>query len=265
MIPDIVIFGRTIPWYGLCFYFGIALAAIATMLLCRRIRFPRWEIVYSAIFMMIGAILGAKLLFILVSWEDIVAYDLSLVEIIKGGFVFFGGLIGGLSGIWIYTRLYKYPIAPYLDIYAVVLPLGHAFGRVGCFLAGCCYGVPCSFGLAYRFSANLSTPLNTPLLPIQLIEAGCLLLIFVIQLCLFRRRRFIGQTAVSYCLMYAILRFTLEYFRGDAERGILLGLSTSQWISVLMAIAATVALIFLYRSHTRKSHGASSGTPADAA
>ncbi len=254
MIENLVIFGKEIPWYGICFFFGAAIAVVAAMILCKFIRFPSWEIIYSAIFMMVGAVIGAKVLFWIVSYKDIAAQfeeakklgisaAVVIENIIKGGFVFYGGLLGGLAGIWIYTKKYKVSIRPYLDVYAVVLPLGHAFGRVGCFLAGCCYGMPCSVGFEYRYPVSSLTPTGVKLFPIQLVEAACLLILFGVQLLVLRKRRFSGQCAVFYCWAYPLVRFTLEFFRGDAERGGFLFLSTSQWICLLLAGGATALLI----------------------
>ncbi len=237
MFSNIEILGKEIPLYGLCFYLGIAFAALAAFIFCKYISFPRWEIVYSGIYTMIGAFIGSKLLFIIVSWQQILTYRLSFVSVIKGGFVFYGGLIGGLIGLLIYTGIYKEKTVPYLDIYAMVLPLGHAIGRVGCFFAGCCYGIPCSFGVVYTETVG-QTPIGIKLLPIQLIEAGGLLIIFAIQLIIFFRRGKKGSLAFSYCFSYSLLRFVTEFFRGDSERGEILFLSTSQWICVLLLIAA---------------------------
>ncbi len=255
------LFGIEIALYGLLFFGGIGLAVLAGAFLCKRKGFPIWEMLHAAVFVMAGALIGAKLLFVIVSWSDIVdtfaryvpkyasAWDVILIYI-KGGFVFYGGLLGGLFGMWIYTRvLYKERIAPYLDLYAAALPLGHALGRVGCFFAGCCYGMPCdAFGVIYNRDAVAGpTPTGVPLLPVQLIEAACLLLLFACMVCVYLRSKKEGTTALLYVLSYACLRFVLEFFRGDEGRGSFFFLSTSQWICVALAAAALAVIALRHR------------------
>ena len=127
--------------------------------------------------------------------------------------------------------------------------LVHAFGRVGCFFAGCCYGMPVEWGHVYEQPAG-NTPLGVPLLPIQLIESACLIVLFAAQIILLFR--FTQKKLVStyfYMLSYPVVRFTLEFFRGDAERGKLF-FSTSQWISILVFVTAII-LIFKDKKRNR--------------
>ncbi len=242
MVSDINIFGKAVPVYGLCFYFGAALAASIGFFICRYKKFSRWELVYSGIFAMIGAVIGAKLLFIAVSIKNIIKYNIPIAEIIKGGFVFYGGLIGGFLGLAIYTKMYKLKIVDYLDIFAAVLPLGHAIGRVGCFFAGCCYGKPSHFGVIYAESAGL-TPLNVKLFPIQLVEATCLLILFFITVIVYKKSKHGATTVLVYLSSYSVIRFVLEFFRGDAERGGILFFSTSQWICIVIAASTVITAL----------------------
>ncbi len=235
---------KQIPLYGLLFYLGIALSAVAAAFIAKKRKIALFDITSSAVYVMIGALIGSKLLFVLVSFQDIIRYDLSFVAIIKGGFVFYGGLLGGVLGLIIYAREYRESFFVYADIYAAVLPLGHALGRVGCFFAGCCYGVEydSAFSVIYHESAGL-TPLGVPLLPVQLIESGCLLLLFTVMLVLYKKYYAkTGFCSAAYAFSYGILRFVLEFFRGDKERGMFL-LSTSQWISLLIVCFAVLTIL----------------------
>ena len=184
---------------------------------------------------MVGAFLGAKLLFIAVSLKQIIEYDISLVGVIKGGFVFYGGLLGGALGLYIYVKQFKLRFFEYADIYATVLPIGHALGRVGCFFAGCCYGIPHDGLFSHTYTATVgTTPLGVPLLAIQLIEAIALFLLFLALLTVFLlSRQRLGFCSTVYAISYAVLRFALEFFRGDKGRGVFI-FSTSQWISLLI-------------------------------
>ena len=243
--PYFTILGRQIPLYGISFYIGIFFAALVALLICKRKNIPGYEIAYSGVYAMIGAVVGAKLLFILVSFRQIITENIPIEAIIKGGFVFYGGLIGGILGIFIYTKQFRMRIDAFFEIYATVLPLGHAFGRIGCLFAGCCYGIPHhgKFSCTYLTSIG-NTPINVPLLPIQLIESIGLLLIFILLLIVYLRTGVkTGKTATLYCVFYPILRFVLEFFRGDTERGGIGLLSTSQWVSLLVFASAIACLI----------------------
>ena len=247
MSPYFEIFEKEVPAYGLFFYIGIAAAALVGALICKRKKIERFDLACSAIYTMIGAVVGAKLLFIAVSLEDIIRYSIPLVDVIKGGFVFYGGLIGGILGLFIYCKQFKGKFLQYGELFATVLPLGHAFGRVGCFFAGCCYGMPYDgpFSHTYHSVAGGMTPLGVPLLPVQMIEAVVLVLIFVFMLIMyFKTKDRYGMAPVIYLIIYSVVRFVLEFFRGDAERGSLLVLSTSQWVSVGLIVAAIGYVVY---------------------
>lgn len=248
----LMIFGKEIPIYGICFFGGIFAAAVVCVLLSgRQAILPTYDIIYSAVYVMIGAVAGSKLLFLAVSFQEIIELQLPLIAVIKGGFVFYGGLIGGFAGLVIYSRQFHMALAPFLDIYAAVLPLGHAIGRIGCFFGGCCYGIPYSgWGHVVYHETVGNTPTETPLLPIQLIESGCLFLLFTVLLVIFMRKPLSGLCVKIYLFAYPLLRIALECFRGDRERGVLFGLSTSQWISVGILLLAT-AVVLLEKKKNR--------------
>ncbi len=254
MQPYVYIFSRQIPLYGILFYFGIAAAAAVAAAISKKRELPVYEIAYSAVYVMIGAILGSKLLFVLVSWQDIIKYQLSFIEIIKGGFVFYGGLIGGALGLFIYTRQFSLKMVNFLDIYATVLPLGHAFGRIGCFFAGCCYGIEYDGVLSFTYSLSAGlTPLGVPLLPIQLIESVLLFVLFAVLIVLLSKLSANGIIFKIYLISYSVMRFVLEFFRGDAERGAFLMLSTSQWVSILIVLIFIWSDIREKYKHTKRN------------
>lgn len=233
MSPFLYIFGRAVPLYGLAWIVGIAAAATVALFLCRRVAIERYDLIYSAVYSLIGGMLGSKLLFLALSLKTIIERHIPFEAALRGGFVFYGGLLGGVLGLYIYTRSYRLPTASFFDLYAVVLPLGHAFGRIGCFLGGCCYGRPYSgIGCVVYHQSLGTTPIDTPLFPIQLVEAALLLILFFVLLSVYLHRARTGFVTTLYLAAYAVLRFTLEWFRGDAERGCFLLLSTSQWISL---------------------------------
>lgn len=245
----IQIFGKQIPLYGLFFYTGIACASVVAALICKRKKIDRYDLLCAGVYTMIGALIGAKLLFILVSIDDIIKYSIPFENVLKGGFVFYGGLLGGILGMFIYCKQFKESFAQLAELFATVLPLGHAFGRVGCFFAGCCYGIPYDGPFSHTYHNVIGqTPTGIPLLPVQLIEASCLVIIFIVMMILyFKTKEKIGVAPVTYLMIYSVLRFILEFFRGDAERGTFLGLATSQWVSIGLLIAAIVVLVLRYQ------------------
>ena len=248
MLPYIELFDKQIPLYGIFFYLGIALASICGIIICKRLGIERYDVVYSAVYSMIGAMIGSKLLFIAVSWETIMELKLSLVSVLKGGFVFYGGLIGGGIGLIIYCAQFKLPFGKFGDLYVAALPLGHAVGRIGCFFAGCCYGIPYDGPLAYTYHYTYGfTPLNVKLLPIQLIEAAVLMVIFAVGLAVYYRKNYrTYDQCLYYLCVYPLARFLLEYGRGDVERGSAGWFSTSQWVS--LCLIGLSVLLFVLRS-----------------
>lgn len=238
--------------YGIFFYSGIFIAATVAMLICTHKKIPRYEIAYSGVYTMIGALLGAKLLFIAVTFRQIIEEAIPLEAYLKGGFVFYGGVIGGAIGLIIYTKQFKMDILPFCDIFAAVLPLGHAFGRIGCYFAGCCYGIPYRGLFAHTYYVTIGqTPTGIPLFPVQLLEACGLLLIFSVLITVYlKAKEKNGITMLIYLFAYPLLRFCVEFLRGDSERGSFLGLSVSQWIS-LSAVAG--ALLLLIKNQKKQS------------
>ena len=142
-------------------------------------------------------------------------------------------------------------------MFATVLPLGHAIGRIGCFSAGCCYGIPFDSPFSVTYTETLgTTPLGIPLFPVQIVESILLVLLFSAQLVLFLRLPQKQNLPVMvYLTAYPTIRFLLEFLRGDSERGVLLGLSTSQWVSLLILIAVPVG--YLCWRHKRRKAQAS--------
>jgi len=249
----IEIFGKSIPLYGvLCLVGAFFACLVATLLATKKQKIPFFDFALDVITTLLFAFVGAKLLFIIVSWDTVVALfknypTVEAIEMIfNSGFVFYGGFIGGAIALFVAIKVQKKDFFKLVDIFAVALPLGHAFGRVGCFFSGCCYGMPYDGWLSFTYKTALdaSTPIGVPLLPVQLIEAVLLFVLFaVLLICYLKCPNKKGLCTVIYAYAYAVIRFVLEFFRGDAARGGIFGLSTSQWISIAIFVAATVWLI----------------------
>lgn len=202
------------------------------------------------VYLLLAAVVGSRVLYVLTSLHEFRANPLDVFAIWKGGLVFYGGLLAAVPvGIW-YVKKHGLPVWQTADIMAPSVSLGHVFGRLGCFFAGCCYGAPCSGPAGITFSDPHSlAPLGVSLYPTQLMESGGELIIFGLLLALRRYKRFDGQIFGLYLLLYAVLRFVIEFFRGDVARGVYFGglISTSQIIAILIAVAALAGISIGWR------------------
>ena len=204
------------------------------------------------IWIIVSALVGAKLLLLVVEWDTYGGNPRELLTLIRSGGVFYGGLIVAvLVAMWFMWR-HRMPIWTTSDVFAPGIALGHVVGRMGCFFAGCCFGKPTSVPWAVTFHSeyardNVGTMINVPLHPTQLYEAGAELVILGVLLVLERRgRSFAGRTFWGYMLLYGISRFIIEFYRGDS-RGAIGMFSTSQFVSLLIVPVSIVMLIMLAR------------------
>ena len=162
--------------------------------------------------------------------------------IMSSGFVFYGGLIGGLLCFLFAGKFHHINSKLYITHLIFLIPWIHGFGRIGCFLAGCCYGIPYDGPFAVQFPEGSLAPSDTTLFPVQLVEAICLLILAIVLAVLDLKKSYPHIIAI-YFIVYGILRFLLEYVRYDAVRGHLLALSTSQWISLGFVVGTVCYLI----------------------
>ena len=206
------------------------------------------------IYLIIAALVGAKLMLIAVDWEYFKSQPRELLSLVRAGGVFYGGLIAAVAvGLWL-VRRYKLPVWTTADLMAPGIALGHVVGRFGCLLAGCCYGKPTDVPWAITFTdplaaQNVGTPLGIPLHPTQLYDAGAELIILGVLLFTERKGKpFAGRTFWLYLLLYGISRFIIEFYRGDPNRGtVMAGLSTSQFVSLLLVPGSILMLKYLQR------------------
>ncbi|MEO6221848.1 MAG: prolipoprotein diacylglyceryl transferase [Vicinamibacterales bacterium] len=204
------------------------------------------------IYLIIAALIGAKLMLIAVDWDYFRSQPRELLSLVRAGGVFYGGLIAAVAvGLWL-VRRYKLPVWTTADMMAPGIALGHVVGRFGCLMAGCCYGRPTDVPWAVTFTdplaaQNVGTPLGIPLHPTQLYDAGAELLILGILLSTERKGKpFAGRTFWLYLLLYGISRFIIEFYRGDPNRGtVVAGLSTSQFVSLLLVPGSLLMLAYL--------------------
>lgn len=204
------------------------------------------------VWILLAGLVGARVLLVIVEWPHYVTSWEAAKGLIRAGGVFYGGLIGATLVAALFLRSRKLDFWRVADAAAPCVALGQAIGRLGCFAAGCCWGRACDLPWAVTFTSevaekNVGVPLHVPLHPTQLYESlGAFALTAL--LLFFEKRRFVGETFGRYLVGYALLRGTIELFRGDPRGSLFSGaLSTSQFIA-LAGLAAGVLILVLRRS-----------------
>ncbi len=240
--------------------YGVLLAAAylaglqMAVVRARRAGLDAAKVMDFGIYLIIAALVGAKLMLVVTDFSYFRQQPRELLSLARAGGVFYGGLIAAvLVGFWL-VRKYKLHIWTVGDLMAPGIALGHVIGRMGCLLAGCCYGKPTSVAWAITFkdpaaAVNVGTPLGIPLHPTQLYDAGAELIILAVLLATERRgNKFPGRTFFLYLLLYAISRFIIEFYRGD-DRGMVFNvLSTSQVVAIAII---PISLFMLWRLRAR--------------
>ena len=202
------------------------------------------------ILLVLAGVIGGKLFLI---FEDPSFYLTNPKKLASGsGFVFYGSFLLAIPTLLWFFKKNKVPTLPMLDVMAVVTCIVHGFGRIGCFMAGCCYGKPTTsmLGVIFIDPTCQAEPLNTPLHPTQLYEAGFIFIILTMLLIFKNRKQFDGQFFLVYLIAYAMGRGVLEFFRGDLERGFVINgiLSNSQLISLIIVSIALYFYVKLKRN-----------------
>ncbi len=234
MHPILFQYGRlTVYTYGLFIALGFFAAVWIAGREARRLGLDPRRIHDLGLVVLVAALVGARLFYVLVEWQYFAEHPLKIFEIWKGGLVFYGGfVVAGLATL-AYVHHYRIPVWLAGDAIVPGLALGQAIGRLGCFFAGCCYGSECHLPWAVTFTDPRGlAPLNVPLHPTQLYSALGNLLIFAVLYGVARKRlRGEGQVFGLYLVLYPAFRFVVEFFRAD-PRGALGFLSTSQALGI---------------------------------
>lgn len=288
-----------IHWYGVLITIGFLLAVAVAMREGARSKVNPDQILDLCFWALLAGLVGSRIVFDIVNWEsyylacfDPAAAGLSepacfeILKVWKGGLVWYGGLLGAIPVVFWFVRRYKLPFLKVADIMVPSVALGHGFGRMGCFAAGCCFGRPtdAATGVTFpagsmahhlhmeRWSGLMAEFTNSlPIHPTQLYESVAEIGIFLLLVAVVRpMKRFHGQIFLTYLMLYALLRSVVEFFRGDHARGYLVtwdttehigahtlnditGISTSQTISLLVAIGAMITIAVIL--HRKKDHG----------
>ncbi len=244
MFPYFNVFGRQFSTYGLMLVLAVFLVVVLSVSVGKKRGVCLYDVCIIAAFTVLFGLFGASLLYALVTyslaeiWHYIITGNIEPI----GGLVYYGGFIGGFLGALLGIKVSKVSIAEAERTIVPFLPLGHAIGRIGCFLAGCCVGMKYDGPFAVYYP-HISDGYGR--FPVQLLESIVNLGICCILLSYARQKHKPFAVISLYCIMYGICRFFLELLRGDSIRGIAYGFSTSQWISIGMIVISAGYLISL--------------------
>ncbi len=250
------VFGFEMPLYGLMILLGIIVANAVALSLCKKFKADKLEMLTVESYGIIGAFLGSKILFLIIGFREIDWARLGeikyLINVITNGFVFYGGLIGAILCMMLAGKIHDIQVWYYLRRFIFMIPIMHAFGRIGCFFAGCCYGRPYKGFGAVTFPEGSQALPNVPLFPVQLVEATLVMILAIVLILLEVKKKFY-YTIETYLLAYSVIRFVLEFLRYDAVRGEAFGLSTSQWISIVVFVGTIISIIYRKKKCIKKT------------
>ena len=271
---------RSIPLYsyGFMAMLGFVAAVLVARWRAKRVGVSPENAADVAMFALLGGIIGSRVFYVIQNGDhyfDTSRPDWSFLDFFKlweGGLVFYGGFIGAVILAGIVMRVRKEKVLPMLDVLAPSLALGHAFGRIGCLMRGCCYGKPVSEGAWWgiRFPDNALPyatesaclhgkliPAGTPLFPTQIVSAIDLLIVFGLLSFYFKRRRGKGEVFALYLMLYSVHRFAVEFFRGDTRAPG--ALSPAQWIGLVAFFAGAGLWVYARTGSSAVAPGNSAG------
>jgi phosphatidylglycerol:prolipoprotein diacylglycerol transferase len=245
----------TVHTYGFLMALGVAMGLWFLFVQAKKRGLDSNRLVDAAFYTILISLLGAKLVLLAGNFSYYKSNPGELLSLARSGGVFQGGLtFGVVFAIWYFWKK-KIPTWKAADIIVPALALGHGFGRIGCFSAGCCYGRECASALGTTFRNQYAhdltgVPLGTPLYPVQLFEAALNFLNFFVLFLVLRRKRFDGQVFSLYVINYSLIRYFTEFFRGDHAGKAYLIQSSSPYLSLsypqlFCILGVTAGVIFL--------------------
>lgn len=245
MLPYFTIGPIQIPAYGSVIVIAYIIAICFTVGRGKIYGIGKDYVFFATLYSAIGLLIGAKLLYALSltpglirNFDKFVDYGnpAAVISYMFSGFVFYGGLIGVLITLILFCKIYKYDFFSMVNVITPAIPFIHSIGRIGCFLGGCCYGIEYHGPFSIHFHENpfIAALDDVPRFPVQLLESAINMILFIVLFAYGRKPRKPGSILGIYLIVYAIERFLLEFLRGDVERGVFFGVSTSQWVSLIL-------------------------------
>ncbi len=252
MHPILLKFGfLSIYSYGFAIAIGIFLAILYFQKKAQILKLENKFVENFPFYVIIWGFIGGRLFYIFTNISYYLSNPLSIIKVWEGGFVFYGGLIFGLLFALYYLKRKKIDILKILDIGIPALPLAHIFGRIGCFLAGCCYGKPTDLfcGVVFKNESSIAYPYMVEIQfhkihPTQIYEAFCNLIIFLILNSRLKNKKMDGEVFFLYLFLYGILRLILEYFRGDDRGYMLFGFALTTLLFFIIGLLSAGYLLY---------------------
>ncbi len=236
----------TVYGYGLMIGIGVVAAYMTAEYRARKLKLDPDKIFGLVIWCLVCGYMGSKLLYCITVFDRLLEDPAYFLRSIQSGWVVYGGLMGGILGGYLYCRFRKVNFMAYFDLALPSVALAQAFGRIGCFLAGCCYGRQTESAFHVVFTDSIYAPNKIPLIPTQLISSALNFANCFVLMWLAKKKKAEGQVAGCYLIFYSVGRFFLEFFRGDMERGNVGQFSTSQFIAIF-TLAAGILLVVCSR------------------
>ena len=240
----------TIYGYGLMIAIGVLAAYFSATYRSKKYALDPDKVFYVTVWAVIGGFGGAKLLYLITQLPAILK-DPSLLKDARNGFVVYGGIIGGILAAWLYCKVAKLKFIKYFDLVMPSVALAQGFGRIGCFLAGCCYGRETTSRFGVVFPEGGLAPAGVKLIPTQLISSAGDFLIMIVLLLYYRKNKkdgTPGNVGFLYMLLYGVGRFLVEFLRNDNRGGAWM-FSTSQWISMVIVAGGIVLYLVNKKRH----------------
>ncbi|MGA1824132.1 MAG: prolipoprotein diacylglyceryl transferase [bacterium] len=234
----------TIYTYGFCIAIGFLLAGFIIVREAKKAGIDHNKVMDVFFYSLLSGLIGSRILYVVFNIHDYWPNIWKIFLLWEGGLVFYGGLLGGAPVCFWLIHHYDLPILSVMDIIILPGPLAHSIGRIGCFMAGCCYGKSCDWMWAVVFKHKMSlAPLHRPIHPTQLYSSFSNLIIFLILVFVNRKKRFDGQIVSLYLCLYPMSRIVNEYFRADKRTILLFSHFT---LTHLISIIAIVSGLVLY-------------------
>lgn len=242
MYNELASFGPvTLHSYGLLIAIGILVAYKVAIRRAAAGQVQLSDVSSLAIWCLLGGFAGAKLLF-WITQANAILHDPAQLLNVAEGFVVYGGILGGILAGYLYCKRNKLNFLQHLDLFAPSLALAQGFGRIGCLLAGCCYGEETSHWFGITFHGSELAPNDVKLYPTQIIESLLNFAIFFFLIHVAKKKPPQGRIAGLYLILYSLGRFGIEFVRGDIIRGQWGMLATSQWIALAVVLATCIAI-----------------------
>jgi len=236
----------SVHWYGILVATGFLAGLWTASRRAARDGISKESVQDIVPWLIVGTILGARTLYVISYWREEFASNPfpAVFAVWQGGLVFYGGLVGATLAALIYVRRKKLPLWKMADVLAPSIPLGYAFGRIGCLMNGCCYGRECHLPWAITFPPGHPTA-GVPVHPTEIYDSLLSLCFYGFLAWLYRRKKFDGQVFAAYLIGYAILRSFVEYFRGDYPVHYMGGIATPAQVVSIGIIIGGLLLFFL--------------------